>query len=71
MKILLNVHEDWKKINFSSICITQKQNIVIGKIFSIGRLSAIHANGIGLRRIGDNFVMNSNSQLGASEFGKL
>ena len=51
--------------------ITEKQNIVIGKNCSIGRFSAIHANGNGLIKIGDNFAMNSNSQLGASEFGKI
>ncbi|HHB94594.1 MAG TPA: acyltransferase [Campylobacterales bacterium] len=46
------------------------ENITIGKNISFMKNSYIYAHDSGVLEIGDNFTLNSNSQLGAS-FGKI
>jgi galactoside O-acetyltransferase len=46
------------------------ENIELGKNISISKNSYLYANDDGYLKIGDNFTMNTNSQLGASS-GKI
>lgn len=54
----------------SGVTILGFENIELGKNVYFGKNSYIYANNNGELIIGDNFGMNSNSQLGAS-FGKI
>ena len=54
----------------SGVTILGFQNIIVGDSVSFMKNSYIYAHDDGVLEIGDNFTLNSNSQLGAS-FGKI